>query len=61
MLACLKHICLLSPICEKRAVALLFQAIKEQFLDQDLVIKVSEGEWYYDLCGLLAVSSSLEI
>ena len=40
MLACLKQICLISPICEKRAVALLFQAVKEQFLDKDLVMKV---------------------
>lgn len=40
MLACLKQICLISPICEKRAIALLFQAVKEQFLDKDLVKKV---------------------
>ena len=40
MLACLKQIALVSPICEKRAIALLFQAVKEQFLDKDLVKKV---------------------
>lgn len=40
MLACIKHIALISPICEKRAVALLFQAVKERFLDKDLVKKV---------------------
>ena len=40
MLACLKQIALISPICEKRAIALLFQAVKEQFLDKDLVKKV---------------------
>lgn len=40
MLACLKQIALISPICEKRTVALLFQAVKEQFLDKDLVKKV---------------------
>ncbi|XP_074626555.1 serine-protein kinase ATM-like isoform X2 [Acropora palmata] len=40
MLACLKQICLISPICEKRAIALLFQAVNEQFLDKDLVKKV---------------------
>lgn len=40
MLACLKEIALISPICEKRAIALLFQAVKEQFLDKDLVKKV---------------------
>ena len=40
MLACIRHIALVSPICEKRAVALLFQAVKEQFLDEDLVKKV---------------------
>jgi len=40
MLACLKQIALISPICEKRAIALLFQAVKEKFLDKDLVKKV---------------------
>ena len=40
MLACLKQIALISPICEKRAIALLFQAVKEQFLNKDLVKKV---------------------
>ena len=40
MLACLKEIALISPICEKRAIALLFQAVKEQFLNKDLVKKV---------------------
>ncbi|XP_066028150.1 serine-protein kinase ATM isoform X2 [Pocillopora verrucosa] len=40
MLACIRHIALVSPICEKRAVALLFQAVKEQYLDEDLVKKV---------------------
>ena len=40
MLACLKQIALISPMCEKRAIALLFQAVKEQFLDKDLVKKV---------------------
>ena len=40
MLACLKQIALISPICEKRAIALLFQAVKEQILDKDLVQKV---------------------
>ena len=39
-LSCLKRVCLFSPVCEKRAVALVFQAIKEQFLDRDLVTKV---------------------
>lgn len=48
MLACLKQICLISPICEKRAIALLFQAVNEQFLDKDLVKKVKKlkgGLW----------------
>ena len=40
MLACLKQIAVISPICEKRAIALLFQAVKEKFLDRDLVKKV---------------------
>ena len=40
MLACLKQIALISPICEKRAIALLFHAVKEKFLDKDLVKKV---------------------
>ena len=44
MLACLKQIALISPTCEKRAIALLFQAVKEQFLDKDLVKKV---KWPY--------------
>ena len=41
MLACLKQIALISPICEKRAIALLFQAVKEKFLVKDLVKKVN--------------------
>ena len=40
MLACIRHIALVSPICEKRAVALLFQAVKEQYLDENSVKKV---------------------
>lgn len=43
MLACLKQIALISPICEKRTIALLFQAVKEQFLDKDLVKKVERS------------------
>ena len=57
MLACLKEIALISPICEKRAIALLFQAVKEQFLDKDLVKKVksrNKFNWYLFLryCGV---------
>ena len=57
MLACLKQIALISPICEKRAIALLFQAVKEQFLDKDLVKKVkrrNKFNWYLFLryCGV---------
>ena len=43
VLATLAHITLSSPICEKRAIAMLFQATKEQFLDEDLVRKVCSG------------------
>ena len=57
MLACLKQIALISPICEKRAIALLFQAVKEQFLDKDLVKKVksrNQLKWYFFVrcCGV---------
>lgn len=49
MLACLKQICLISPICEKRAIALLFQAVNEQFLDKDLVKKVKKlNGWLWE-------------
>ena len=51
MLACLKQIALVSPICEKRAIALLFQAVKEQFLDKDLVKKVKSRNQFK--CSLL--------
>ena len=53
MLACLKQIALISPVCEKRAIALLFQAVKEQFLDKDLVKKVksrNQFKCYLFLC-----------
>ena len=57
MLACPKEIALISPICEKRAIALLFQAVKEQFLDKDLVKKVksrNQFKWYLFVrcCGV---------
>ena len=72
MLACLKQIALVSPICEKRAIALLFQAVKEQFLDKDLVKKVksrNQLKWYLFVrcCGvqyfkqLLQIVSKIEI
>ena len=49
MLACLKQICLISPICEKRAIALLFQAVNEQVLDKDLVKKVKKlNGWLWE-------------
>ena len=57
MLTCLKQICLVSPICEKRAIALLFQAVKEQFLDKDLVKKVKWLELSLVSCVLASLQS----